>query len=46
MTDSETIALRATQIAGQRYDVDFTVIWRGLIRALAGDPATLFQFDL
>ena len=30
MTDAETIALRATVIAGKRYDDDFTVIWRGL----------------
>jgi hypothetical protein len=29
VTDDETIALRATVIAGKRYD-DFTVIWRGL----------------
>ena len=26
----ETIALRATVIAGKRYDDDYTVIWRGL----------------
>ena len=28
--DSETIALRATVIGGQRYADDFTVIWRNM----------------
>jgi hypothetical protein len=28
--DPETLALRATVIAGQRYADDFEVIWRGL----------------
>lgn len=43
MTDLETVVLRATVIAGKTYPDDFTVIWRGLIRALAGDPATPFN---
>jgi hypothetical protein len=30
MTDLETIVLRTTVIAGQRYDDDYTVIWRGM----------------
>jgi hypothetical protein len=30
MTDPETIDLRVTQIAGQRYVEDFTVFWRGM----------------
>jgi hypothetical protein len=28
MTDDEILTLRATVIAGKRYDDDFTVIWR------------------
>jgi hypothetical protein len=43
MTDDETIALRATVIAGKRYDDDFTVIWRGMsigrIMQASGVPA-------
>ena len=30
MTNDETISLRATVIAGKRYDDDWTVIWRGM----------------
>jgi hypothetical protein len=30
VTDSETLTLRATVIAGQRYADDFEVVWRGL----------------
>jgi hypothetical protein len=30
MTDDETIALRATVIAGQRHIDDYAVIWRGM----------------
>jgi hypothetical protein len=30
MSDDETIALRVTEIGGQRYADDFTVIWRGM----------------
>jgi hypothetical protein len=30
MPDPETIALRATVIAGKRYADDYQVIWRGL----------------
>jgi hypothetical protein len=29
-SNSETIALRVTLIGGQRYDDDYTVIWRDL----------------
>ena len=42
MTDDETIALRATVIAGKRYDDDFTVIRRelsiGRIMKSSGGP--------
>jgi hypothetical protein len=30
MSDDETIALRVTEIGGQRHAEDFTVIWRGM----------------
>lgn len=30
VSNDETIALRATVIGGERYDDDYTVIWRGL----------------
>jgi hypothetical protein len=47
--DSETISLRATVIAGKRYDDDFTVIWRGLsvgrIMKASGVPAHLAQWS-
>jgi hypothetical protein len=32
VADNETLTLRATVIAGKRYQDDFTVIWRGLSR--------------
>jgi hypothetical protein len=48
-TDSDTIALRATVIAGKRYDDDFTVIWRGLpvgrIMKSSGVPAHIAQWS-
>jgi hypothetical protein len=46
--DSETIALRATVIAGKRYADDLTVIWRALsigrIMQASGVPAHLAQW--
>ena len=49
MTDDEIIALRATVIAGQRYDDDFTVMWRGLsigrIMTASGVPAHFAQWS-
>jgi hypothetical protein len=46
---SETIALRATVIAGKRYEDDFTVIWRemsiGRIMQASGAPAHLAQWS-
>jgi hypothetical protein len=30
MPDSESLALRPTVIAGQRYADDFEVVWRGM----------------
>ena len=49
MPDPETIVLRATVIAGKRYDDDFTVIWRGLsigrIMKTSGVPAHLAQWS-
>ncbi len=49
MTNDETIALRATVIAGKRYDDDFTVIWRGMsigrIMQASGVPAHLAQWS-
>jgi hypothetical protein len=47
--DSETIALRATVIAGKRYADDYQVIWRGLsigrIMMSSGAPAHLAQWS-
>ena len=49
MPDAETIALRATMIAGKRYDDDFTVIWRGMsigrIMQASGVPAHLARWS-
>ena len=49
MTDDETIALRATVIAGKRYEDDFTVIWRGVsigrIMKTSGVPTHLAQWS-
>jgi hypothetical protein len=49
MTDDETIALRATVIAGKRYEDDFTVIWRGLsigrIMKSSGVPSHIPQWS-
>ena len=49
MTDDETIALRATVIAGKRYEDDYTVIWRGMsigrIMKTSGVPAHLAQWS-
>ena len=49
MTDDETIALRATVIAGQRYDDHYTVIWRemsvGRIMKASGVPAHHAQWS-
>jgi hypothetical protein len=47
--ESETIALRVTVIGGQRYDDDYTVIWRGLpigrIIKSSGVPAHALQWS-
>ena len=47
--ESETIALRVTVIGGQRYDDDYTVIWRGLpigrIMKSSGVPAHALQWS-
>jgi hypothetical protein len=49
MPDAETLTLRATVIAGKRYDDDFTVIWRGMsigrIMQASGVPAHLAQWS-
>jgi hypothetical protein len=49
MTNDETISLRATVIAGKRYDDDWTVIWRGMsigrIMQASGVPAHLAQLS-
>jgi hypothetical protein len=49
VTDDETISLRATVIAGKRYEDDFTVIWRGMpigrIMHASGVPAHLAQWS-
>ena len=49
MPDAETLTLRATVIAGKRYDDDFTVIWRGMsigrIMKTSGVPAHLAQWS-
>jgi hypothetical protein len=49
MTDDEAIVLRATAIAGKRYDDDFSVIWRGMsigrIMQASGVPAHLAQWS-
>lgn len=49
MTNDETIALRATVIAGKRYADDYQVIWRGLsigrIMQSSGVPAHLAQWS-
>jgi hypothetical protein len=46
---SETIALRATVIAGKRYADDYQVIWRGLsigrLMKSSGVPAHLAQWS-
>ena len=49
MTNDETISLRATVIAGKRYDDDWTVIWRGMsigrIMQASGVPTHLAQWS-
>ena len=47
MPDAETLTLRATVIAGKRYDDDFTVIWRGMSigRIMQAMPAHLAHWS-